>query len=177
MQIGDTRHKSHSQVGQHVRKVFGQALLTWGPSRYLVCLVINNFVALAVGARTEVGYGFRASRSELHAKGQLVNMMNALLCATAVFSAPAPLNVLLIAVDDLRTEISPYPEGAHMHTPNLERLAARSVVFERAYVQVAVCMPSRTALLTSRRPDTSRSWTIEPDQYWRKSGGNFSTLR
>lgn len=103
--------------------------------------------------------------------------MIALLCAAAAYAdRAAPLNVLLIAVDDLRTEISPYPEGAHMHTPNLERLANRSVVFERAYVQVAVCMPSRTALLTSRRPDTSRSWTIEEDQYWRKSGGNFSTL-
>eukprot|EP00937_MAST-01D_sp_MAST-1D-sp2_P005943 g5943.t1 len=99
-----------------------------------------------------------------------------LLGAVALATTAPPLNVLLIAVDDLRTEMTPYPEGAHMHTPNLQRLANRSVVFERAYVQVAVCMPSRTALLTSRRPDTSRSWTIEPDQYWRKSGGNFSTL-
>ena len=64
--------------------------------------------------------------------------MIALLCAAAAYAdRAAPLNVLLIAVDDLRTEISPYPEGAHMHTPNLERLANRSVVFERAYVQVA----------------------------------------
>merc|ERR1719262_1650823 len=83
----------------------------------------------------------------------------------------------MIAVDDLRTQLSVYPEGgAVMHTPNIERIAARSVVFERAYVQVALCMPSRTSLLTSRRPDTSRSWTIEPDQYWRESGGNFTTL-
>jgi arylsulfatase A-like enzyme len=37
-------------------------------------------------------------------------------------------------------------------------------------------MPSRTSLLTSRRPDTSKSWTIQNDQYWRKSGGNFTTL-
>ena len=63
-----------------------------------------------------------------------------------------------------------------MSTPTFERLAARTAVFERAYVQVALCMPSRTSLLTSRRPDTSRSWTIEADQYFRRSGGNFTTL-
>lgn len=55
-----------------------------------------------------------------------------------------------------------------MHTPHIEALATRSVVFERTYVSVALCMPSRTALLTSRRPDTSRSWTIEGDQVRRK---------
>lgn len=92
-------------------------------------------------------------------------------------SSDSRLNVLMISVDDLRTELSVYPEGAHMHTPNVARLASRGVVFERAYVAVALCMPSRTALLTSRRPDTSRSWTIEADQYFRVSGGrNFTTL-
>ena len=106
--------------------------------------------------------------------------------ATAMVQLPAsgsliqtrPYDVLLIAVDDLRTELSIYPEGlaVPMRTPNVERIAQRGVVFERAYVQVALCMPSRTSLLTSRRPDTSRSWTIEADQYWRVSGGNFTTL-
>jgi hypothetical protein len=93
-----------------------------------------------------------------------------LLYALAFSSASRPSNkkkhrsVLMIAVDDLRTQLSVYPEGAKMSTPNIERIAAKSVVFERAYVQVALCMPSRTSLLTSRRPDTSRSWTIEADQ-------------
>ena len=43
---------------------------------------------------------------------------------------------------------------------------------------VAWCCPSRTALLTSRRPDTSRVWSVVPDEYWRERtpGGNFSTL-
>ena len=86
-------------------------------------------------------------------------------------------SVLMIAVDDLRTQLSIYPEGgAVMHTPNFDRIAKQSVVFERAYVMVALCMPSRTAILTGRRPDTSRSWTIEPDAYWRLSAGNFTTL-
>ena len=63
-----------------------------------------------------------------------------------------------------------------MHTPNFERIAKQSVVFERAYVMVALCMPSRTSLLTGRRPDTSRSWTIEVDQWFRNSAANWTTL-
>jgi len=52
------------------------------------------------------------------------------------------------------------------------------VVFERAYVQVALCMPSRTSILTGRRPDTSRSWTIENDMWFRRSdtGANWTSF-
>ena len=35
-------------------------------------------------------------------------------------------------------------------------------VFRRMYVQQALCAPSRTVLLTGRRPDTSHVWTIGP---------------
>ena len=101
-----------------------------------------------------------------------------LLLAPILGSRPLR-NVLMLAVDDLRTQLSVYPEGGpYMHTPNLGRIAARSVVFERAYVAVALCMPSRTALLTGRRPDTSRSWTIEASQWFRRNdtGANWITL-
>jgi hypothetical protein len=63
-----------------------------------------------------------------------------------------------------------------MHTPHIDALAADSVTFTGAYVAVAWCSPSRTALLTSRRPDTSRTWSVNPAEYWRQRGGNFTTL-
>jgi hypothetical protein len=44
------------------------------------------------------------------------------------------------------------------------------------YTGIAVCSPARTLLLTSRRADTSRVWTIANDEYWRNSGGNFTSL-
>eukprot|EP00756_Hemistasia_phaeocysticola_P050454 Hpha_TRINITY_DN2528_c0_g1::TRINITY_DN2528_c0_g1_i1::g.1407::m.1407/K01136/IDS; iduronate 2-sulfatase len=99
-------------------------------------------------------------------------MLLAVVCAA---TAAALKNVLMIAIDDQRPEMGCY--GAqHMHTPNYDRIAERSMVFDRAYVQVALCSPSRTSLLTSRRADTSRVWDISKDQYWRKCGGNFTTL-
>jgi len=62
-----------------------------------------------------------------------------------------PLNVLFIAVDDLRPEMGCY--GNHVvKTPSLDRLAARGIVFNHAYCQQAVCSPSRTSLMTGRGP-------------------------
>ncbi|XP_060581896.1 iduronate 2-sulfatase-like [Ruditapes philippinarum] len=68
----------------------------------------------------------------------------------------------------------PAPVSPKMHTPNLDLLASRSLLLERAYVQEALCSPSRTSLLTGRRPDTTHVWKIGP--YFRKVGGNFTTL-
>jgi len=46
-------------------------------------------------------------------------------------------------------------------TPNLDRLAARGTVFTRSYCQQAVCSPSRSSLLTGRRPDATKVWDLD----------------
>ncbi|MCA9140216.1 MAG: sulfatase [Planctomycetales bacterium] len=61
-------------------------------------------------------------------------------------------NVLFIAVDDLRDTLGCYGNSA-VKTPNVDRLASRGVVFERAYVQYPVCNASRSSFLTGLRPD------------------------
>lgn len=72
-------------------------------------------------------------------------------------AVPAKPNVLFIAVDDLRTSLGCYGDPLAI-TPNLDRLAAGSRVFNRAYTMQAVCGPARTAILTGRLPDHNRSW-------------------
>ncbi len=82
-------------------------------------------------------------------------------CFAALSAAETkPLNVLFIAVDDLRPEIN--ASGSKLiKTPNLDRIAARGTTFDRAYCQQAVCSPSRSSLMTGRRPDATRVWDLE----------------
>jgi iduronate 2-sulfatase len=83
------------------------------------------------------------------------------LLTASLYAADAKKpNVLFIAVDDLRPEIN--ASGSKLiKTPNLDRIAARGTTFDRAYCQQAVCSPSRSSLMTGRRPDATRVWDLE----------------
>lgn len=63
-------------------------------------------------------------------------------------------NVLLIAIDDLRTELGCYGLP-YVQSPHLDRLAAQGVLFTNHFVQVPTCGASRYALLTGRSPKNS----------------------
>jgi len=79
--------------------------------------------------------------------------------AAAPLETPATSrpNILFIAIDDLRPSLGCYGDEL-AKSPNLDRFARTARQFNHAYVQQAVCGPSRTSLLTGLLPDHTKVW-------------------
>ena len=73
---------------------------------------------------------------------------------SSLFAQQKP-NVLFIAVDDLNDWIGCLGGHPDSVTPNLDRLAARSTLFTRAYCNAPACNPSRGSLVTGKLPTTT----------------------
>lgn len=83
-------------------------------------------------------------------------------CAKSAVMAqqPPPPNVIIINADDLGYgDLSCYG-ATKIHTPNLDRLAAKGIRFTNAHSTSATCTPSRYALITGKYP-------------WRQTGTNI----
>jgi len=76
----------------------------------------------------------------------------------AIAKPTAPLNVLFFTADDMGWfSVAAENSPAHVPdvTPNIDRFATQSMVFQRAHVNVAICQPSRGVLTTGMYPHTS----------------------
>lgn len=82
-----------------------------------------------------------------------------LLALTLPASAAEKLNVLFIAADDMRPQLGCYGD-ATVKSPHLDALARRGLVFQRSYVQQALCSPSRISMLSGRYPHTTGIFEI-----------------
>ena len=88
------------------------------------------------------------------------NLVEAALAATALAAAcqgaaaerKEKPNVLFIAIDDMKPLMGCYGDKTAV-TPNIDKLASRSVVFLNNQCQWPVCGPSRASIMTGLRPE------------------------
>jgi len=95
----------------------------------------------------------------LHGFGNLTKCQEEANRADNVVPPKGAKNVLYILVDDLRPELTAYGRKG-VYAPNIERLANSSLVFDRAYCNIAVCSPSRVSFLSGRLPTTSHIYNF-----------------
>jgi iduronate 2-sulfatase len=100
--------------------------------------------------------------------------------AALILLLPFPLqaegqrpNVLFLLADDMRAALG--CQGNPLaRTPNLDKLAASGVLFQKAYCQFPLCNPSRASMLTGRYPKTTG--VLGNRDEFRKLHPDWSTL-
>jgi hypothetical protein len=90
------------------------------------------------------------------------NSLAAVLCAAALIgahvgrgeaqSAEGKPNIVIIMSDDQGWTDYGFMGHGEIRTPHLDKLAGRSVVFERGYVASPLCRPSLASVITGRMP-------------------------
>lgn len=118
---------------------------------------------------------FRRNSQVLHVGGLFFGMCLLLLCGCSKPENNRQPNLIFILVDDLGKEwVSSYG-ATEIETPNIDRLAASGIKFNRAY-SMPQCTPSRVALVTGQYPYTN-GWVNHYDVPRWGHGVNFDAQK
>jgi arylsulfatase A-like enzyme len=93
--------------------------------------------------------------------------------AAAQKKSKTKYNILFIISDDLRPELGSYGNSL-IKTPNIDKIAARGVRFDRAYAQYPLCNPSRSSMLTGHYP--TQTGIMNNNDYFRITHPDYVTL-
>lgn len=95
------------------------------------------------------------------------DFLKAAALAPAILGAApdTPPNILFIICDQMRADALGALGGRNGRTPNLDRLASRGVVFENAFSNNPVCVPSRKSMWTSLYPHQHGSLTNRDGEF------------
>lgn len=78
--------------------------------------------------------------------------------ATAEAVGAAPRQAVLLMTDSVRADMLNCYRQTGLQTPNLDRIAAGGVRFDRAYTCQPVCAPARSAIFTGTYPHSNGAW-------------------
>src|SRR5262249_34249659 len=86
-----------------------------------------------------------------------------------------PRNILFIMADQLRWDYLSCAGHPHLHTPNIDALAARAVRLPRAYGQSPICVASRMSFYSCRYVHShGASWNGVPLKVGEMTMGDYS---
>ncbi len=89
-------------------------------------------------------------------------------------SGEASPNVILIFTDQQHVNMMSAAGNPYVHTPNMDRLAQRGVLFKNSYCTSPVCAPARSSIISGRMPhETGVEWNGDTMQSEVKNVGEI----